>query len=313
MKATTDLATAALGYAARGWPVFPCHTPTSFGPKKGEGRATCSCGKADCESQGKHPRTANGVRDASTDPELVAAWWRRWPTANIGMATGIAFDVLDLDGLDALDELNLLALDTLFLPDEPDITVPGPAGPMVLTGSGVHHYVAPTGATNRCRVGQRPGIDWRGRGGYVIAPPSIHYRWGECYEWASRGPDTPIEKAPEWLVDVIVKRPGMTAGPPAPVVLHRSDPRGSVYGNRAMEDELDRLGRAGEGHRNHELNRAAFALGQLVAGGELDATQVAAGLLNVATRIGLPEGEAIATIRSGMASGMAQPRSAGGR
>ena len=65
-------------YAERGWPVFPCHTPTHVG---------CSCCRDDCSSPGKHPRTASGLRDATTDPGVVASWWRRWPNANIGIVT----------------------------------------------------------------------------------------------------------------------------------------------------------------------------------------------------------------------------------
>ena len=62
-----DLAAAALDYSARGWPLFPLHTPTSFGPKRGDGRATCSCRGSGCENQGKHPRTMNGLDDATTE------------------------------------------------------------------------------------------------------------------------------------------------------------------------------------------------------------------------------------------------------
>src|SRR3954468_24768513 len=70
---------AALGYVSRGWGVFHCHTPTLDG---------CSCGRPACPSPGKHPRTRNGVHDATTDRATVAAWWRRWPQANVGVATG---------------------------------------------------------------------------------------------------------------------------------------------------------------------------------------------------------------------------------
>src|SRR4051812_4147231 len=61
---------AALSYATLGWPVFPVHEPTA---------SECSCGKDGCKSPGKHPRTKNGVSEATTDPAQVVEWWSRWP------------------------------------------------------------------------------------------------------------------------------------------------------------------------------------------------------------------------------------------
>src|SRR5258708_4807964 len=72
----------AQAYARKGWRVFPLH---EIRPNQ-----TCSCGRSPCSSAGKHPRTKNGVKDATTDSAQIAAWWERWPTATIGIATGIA-------------------------------------------------------------------------------------------------------------------------------------------------------------------------------------------------------------------------------
>src|SRR5690242_15110239 len=88
----------ALGYAARGWPVFPCHPLT------------------------KRPLTPNGFHDASIDPATIESWWRRWPDAWIGVPTGEAIDavVLDIDrkgGVDGFDTLDDLGLG--ILPDTP--------------------------------------------------------------------------------------------------------------------------------------------------------------------------------------------------
>jgi hypothetical protein len=82
---TSDTISQALGYAARGWPVFPCGW-------QGERR--------------KHPLTQRGFLDASRDPSVIEAWWYRWPEANIGLPTGPIsnFDALDVDPRHGGDE-----------------------------------------------------------------------------------------------------------------------------------------------------------------------------------------------------------------
>ena len=87
-------------------------------------------------------------------------------------------------------------------------------------------------------------------------------------------------------------------------------PTGNGYGAAALRNELDTLAGALEGTRNETLNRAAFALGQLVAGGELERAEVEAALLAAALRIGLDEREAAATLRSGLDAGALEPRTA---
>ena len=79
---------AALRYARWGWAVFPCHETV---------RSQCSCGLADCSSPAKHPRTRRGLHDASTDPARVMAWWRRWPSANVGVRTGSVSGLVVVD------------------------------------------------------------------------------------------------------------------------------------------------------------------------------------------------------------------------
>ena len=274
---------AALEYARRGWPAFPIY---------GIVGGVCMCAEAaNCSSPGKHPLTATGLTEATIDAAVIRRWWDRWPNANIGLRTGVVFDVLDIDGLDGLDALD----DTQ--PDAPSLL-----GPMVRTGRGLHIYVAVTGRGNRTKMLAQ--VDWRGSGGYVIAPPSMHYS-GVRYEWTDHGPGTELIEAPQWLLDVIdrVRR--------APVHTVTSAPlqrRLDRYGQVALEGELGRLLMAREGQRNDALNTAAFALGQLVAGGHLDAGHVVDELFHAAARIGLTEREAERTIESGITSGMNNPR-----
>ena len=121
---------AAVKYALRGWHVFPLHTPI-FGAD-GDGKATgCTCGKPACKSVGKHPRTANGLKDASNDVDQVRKWWTRWPDANIGVVTGAPSGLYVVDQ-DAGGELTIRRLTERF--------GEVPATHVVRTGSGGKHW-----------------------------------------------------------------------------------------------------------------------------------------------------------------------------
>ena len=86
--------------------------------------------------------------------------------------------------------------------------------------------------------------------------------------------------------------------------------RGVGYAQAALDQEVERVRAATEGTRNHTLNRAAFALGQLVAGGELERGMVLTELTAAARAIGLGDAEIGATLASGLASGGLSPRRA---
>jgi hypothetical protein len=267
---------AALDYGLRGWPVFPV------------------------EPGGKRPlgRLAPHWReDATTDPEQIQAWWTAEPEANIGLPTGLAFDVLDVDGPEALARLEVWSGDR----SGDDVE-----GPTVATPRGWHAYVAPTGKGNTVNLGKLAGIDWRGRGGYVVAPPSVRDDGG-TWTWTTGtpqdlGPNTPIVPAPEWVLQLFDR-------PIAPVsgTLPRHAGR-TGYGAAALERELGRLATAAEGTRNHQLNKSAHSLGQLAGAGQLEAGEVIDALLHVARQIGLGDVEAEQTIRSGLRAGLRSPR-----
>jgi Bifunctional DNA primase/polymerase, N-terminal len=129
---------AALAYAARGIPVYPVHWPR---PTPGGASLACSCPRGPaCDRPAKHPLVRHGIHDASCDPDRIGRWWRRWPHANLGLATGIIFDALDIDGPAGLAALHQLA-------DAAGLRLPGP---LVATGSGGwHHWFRPTGLGNR--------------------------------------------------------------------------------------------------------------------------------------------------------------------
>jgi hypothetical protein len=252
----------------------------------------CSCPDPDCSDPGKHPRLAGWKRLASVDPAIVVGWWRRWPQANLGLATGRRFDVLDLDGEQGVEALRA-ALS--IAPSEH----PGPVART--SGGGWHLLYAPTGLGNR--VGLLPGVDWRGRHGLIVAPPSQHTS-GHRYTWA-RPLTATLPEVPTALRCLLVPPPApRTTLPPATSPTGR---RGG-YGAAALARERAAVAGALPGRRNATLNRAAFNLGQLVAANLVDVDQVRVVLLAAALEAGNPEAKARATIESGLRGGAAKPR-----
>lgn len=183
----------ALYYASLGWPVFPLHTPITSGG--------CSCKNKECSHIGKHPRTPNGFKDATTDPEKIKQWWEQWPDANIAIRTGSISKllVLDIDPRhDGDNSINELSADGFKMPSTP----------MVMTGgSGWHYYFElPDGVIIKLSANFRPGIDIRCESGYVVAPPSNHSS-GKNYEWEIETgiDDVPLATAPDWLLKELTK------------------------------------------------------------------------------------------------------------
>ncbi len=179
---------AALTYAARGWAVFPLHTPAGDG---------CSCGNPDCEHAGKHPRTQHGFLDATTDEEAIREWWTRWPDANIGIATGAVSGlvVIDIDPRHGGNETLVdLAHQYGALPN----TIESITG-----GGGRHIFFAHPGGHVKSR-NLALGIDIKGDAGYIVAPSSLHVS-GNRYEWegSSYPNDTALAPVPDWLLALL--------------------------------------------------------------------------------------------------------------
>lgn len=146
-----DLAAAALWYATEyQWPVFPL-VPGQ-----------------------KRPLTRHGFKDATTDPDQVRRWWRDTPDANIGLPTGHAFDVIDVD----VPTGTFAWIDLQDTPACPDVHA------WVATSSGgIHAYITPTGGGNLAGS-IAPGIDYRGIGGFVVGPPSVRAD-GRRWSWTT--------------------------------------------------------------------------------------------------------------------------------
>jgi hypothetical protein len=234
----------------------------------------------------------------------VRAWWSKRPTSNVGLATGHRFDVLDLDGPDAEARFDAYQLrHDLPMPGDDD----GPGAPLwVATPRGLHCYVEPTGAGNRAGGFLGDGIDWRGMGGYVVAPPSM--RAEGVYQWV-HDPLTPVPSCPEWLAALVTKRTAESGPVAEPRRLERGDVR-NRYGLSALRDECERVARAGEGARNDTLNRAAFNVFQLVHGGEVADSLAESWLASAGQACGLAGTEVARTIQSARAAARTSPRRA---
>jgi hypothetical protein len=304
---------AALGYASRGIPVLPLHHPLphhsdlqaltgdrALGPSAP--RTGCSCRDPGCGQPAKHPLGSlvpHGVKDATTNRARVLAWWTRHPQANIGLATGHRFDVLDVDGPAGERAIGQLAAAHGL----------ASSGPLVRTGGGGwHFYLAPTGLGNIHPRGL-DHVDWRGRGGYVVAPPSRHAS-GHRYQWlAGRDLDTPPGQVPAVLLERLQAQ--QLHRPTGPDQLPTAaDSSGARYARAALATELARVAAAPAGQRNRQLWESTRNLYNLVATGALSEREVHQGLLAAADRCGLLAEEPRQTRRtltSGRQVGLAHP------
>lgn len=158
-----DMPASARVYACWGWPIFPLkpgHKIPMIARRDG----------------------GSGLLDATTDIDKIDDWWWRWPHAGIAVATGWMFDVIDLDGPPGYEWLRA--------PGHIE-ALPAVHG-KVSTPRGIHLYIEPSGGGNK--AGIEPGVDYRGRGGYVILPPT------RLIPAAYDGKDTPSTLDYSWLV-----------------------------------------------------------------------------------------------------------------
>jgi len=163
-------AEAALQYARLGFAVLPLHTA-----RKG----VCSCRDgATCSRPGKHPRLKGGVHGATSDPAQIEQLWQKYPSANVGIATGrkSGIIVLDIDPRNGGEETFRSLVDELG---------PLPATPSSRTGGDGRHYLFKSpdfdvGTDHGKRLG--PGIDVQSDGAVIVAPPSRHVS-GRRYRW----------------------------------------------------------------------------------------------------------------------------------
>jgi hypothetical protein len=165
----TDMLKAALEYAERGWAVFPLLP------------------------RGKTPLVGGGFKSATTDPFQIEDWWKRWPDANIGIATGAVSGLVVLDFDKKHGGLETLSEEEAGLP----LTMEVATG-----GGGRHLYYGHPGLHTPNRQGLLPGMDVRGDGGYVVAPPSVHESGGSYKLDTQLGLGT-IQALPAWVGEML--------------------------------------------------------------------------------------------------------------
>jgi hypothetical protein len=250
---------AATEWARRGLPVFPLQ-PRSKLPFRG----------------------SHGCKDATRDEDRIWEWWRREPLANIGIATGNEFFVVDLDGRDAENWW----LNSCGRHGEPDETLE------VQTARGRHvHFWAPCEIPNSAGL-LAPKVDVRGTGGYVLAPPSKHPD-GSTYLIIR---DLPIAEAPRWLTDLAVpdELPELLP-PPEPLKIPLPATERDVHGVAAI---VALVANATPGERNAVLFWAACRCAEKVAAGILGQGHAVDILHRAARSAGLTEREIASTLRS---------------
>ena len=231
---------AALALAERGWHVFPCKAS-------------------------KAPAIAGGLNNATVDPDQIRTWWDAMPDSLVGVncgASGLAVvDVDDWDGYaQACDEHGDLPV---------TLTAQTPSG-------GAHYYFAGDIKSTVSKVG--PRVDTRGRGGYVIVPPSTGY------EWVHKMRPAPLPDA--WQ---------LAADPPRPerpeITLSPTGEANTKWGQRILDGEIARVATAPEGTRNATLFEAACNIFEAVKGGHIPEAEARGSLESVALRIGLDRDE----------------------
>jgi Bifunctional DNA primase/polymerase, N-terminal/AAA domain len=255
----------ALKLARRKLPVFPC-------------------------DKDKRPLTANGFKDASSDPDVVHAWFTEYPDALIGVPAGDRFVVIDID-LQHEDAQQWYDTNRSRLP----------LTRTHITRSGGRHLLFKPNPEVGCSTGKLgPHVDTRGIGGYIIWWPA------SGFEVLNSGV---LAAIPDWIVETL--RPSSKPEHQAHNTNALTGKRERAYALAALNRAADRLAATPRGSRNSELNNAAFCLGTMVARNWIGRATVEGRLHDAALACGHinDDGDRAvsSTIRSGIEAGMREP------
>ncbi len=253
-----SLPQAAVHYASAGVPVFPC-VPGQ-----------------------KRPLTLHGFHDASTDPRQVRTWWLRSPTANIGIPTGQAsgIEVVDIDRRPERSGFS-----SFELARRAGITAGWAA--LVRSPSGGMHAYYPADPDRQQQSWQAPHvhIDFRGNGGYILAPPSIASTAQQHRGYALIAG----AKQPTAAINAEAFRSFIDPLPATPTTAHRRRPT-----------DMDGLARWVAARGEGERNRALFWAACRAAENGIPPQELHAVLGPAAQQAGLPPREIATTIRSAL-------------
>ncbi|MCW5601398.1 DNA polymerase [Nitrosomonas sp.] len=212
-----NLLEAALNYAGWGIPVFPVHGISDNG--------ACTCGKPTCVHPGKHPILDGGYKNATCDQQQIIEWWNKYPKANIGIPTGKVSGWYAVD----VDKKNNGIKNYREFLNQHETAIPK-ASLKVNTGGGGYHLIYAKPANGQTvksttSIGRMEGVDFRGEGGYIVAPPSLHYSQ-ENYQWA-RGFSFDGHYDPAQLVPLPALIVDLVNNPTRALVDSESIPQGS--------------------------------------------------------------------------------------
>jgi hypothetical protein len=235
LRERQSLVESALTYAGHRWRVVVLH---GFQPQGA--KLTCSCLKAgDCSSPGKHPRLTNWQNQATCDPAVIADWWGRWPSSNVGVRLGPSSGICDVEADSPQGEVlaNRLLSDIVT--------------PSFRSGRSTHRlFQFPTGLALPKATVTIDGIELRfgleSKSSQSVFPPSYHYT-GIRYAWLpERSPDEcELATFPECLIEL------MQSQSPSNGNGHASDPMSFVMGGDI--DDLATAAGVAEGQRHRQL------------------------------------------------------------
>lgn len=261
---------------------------------------SCRCGDRDCGSPAKHPLTANGAHDASSDRAVIEHWFDDlYPWANLGLATaGLrAYDVDGETGQESFERLEELYGNKF------------PRTRTQHTGrrAGEHLIYSLPGdlkpSASPRLAAKLPELHIRsGPGMYLVSAPSVHCS-GSSYESDGH----PITELPGWALEPPpgFERPQQSGRLPEP----RHATRDRRYGLAALVLERERLSSIAPGEGRHDaLNTGAFRMGQLIYGGDLTLLTAYEALVATGIVIGIPERDSRRITRLGLEAGLDNPR-----
>lgn len=237
-------------------------------------------------------------QETPATPEQIREWWAKWPNANVGIVTGAVSNlvVLDEDGPEGRAQIEANG---------------GCDGAVVQTSKGRHFYFQHPGFVVRNFARKLPGLDLRGDGGYVAAPPSVHES-GVLYDWTTD--PIRIDEVPEWLLEHLKEEPKSSPLQLLPAV-NREHLNGAAsspdQARRFIEGcfrkELEKIAAVPDGEKHSQCLRSATYLAGYIATGQTSAEEIHDRLFVVIEPRAKDKKNASDTIRDGIKYGEAKP------